>query len=238
MISHIYTHVSHGHTDDIADPYKWYHTSIHTFHTATQTISQTHTNDITHLYTRFTRPHRRYRRPIQMISHICTNVVTQPYKQHTLHALQTSLCSQTNITYKHHRTIRTSWNYTNNIMQPSQSHTNITEPYKHHWAIQTSLSHTNNITQKCKHRAIQTSLSHTNNITQRWKRENHTNTTDFRSIYVSKCSASIQIPHIQAVLIHLNLILLRIQQTWWKGSLEKWWTELSVHSIPIPTCNK
>ena len=111
--------LSHGHTDGIAEPYKWCHTSIHT-------LSHGHTDDIaviqmiSHIYTHvITRPHRQYRRAIQMISHICTNVVTQPYKQHTLHALQTSLCSQTNITYKHHRTIRTSWNNTNNIMQPS-----------------------------------------------------------------------------------------------------------------------
>ena len=223
MISRIYTHV-------ITRPHRRYRRAI-------QMIS--------HIYTHvITRPHRQYRRAIQMISHICTNVVTQPYKQHTLHALQTSLCSQTNIPtnttepYGHHGTTQTTLCSHHRAIQTSMSHTNnITQKCKLR-AIQTSLSHTNNITQKCKLRAIQTSLSHTNNITQKCKRQSHTNTTDFRSIYVSKCSASIQIPHIQTVSIHLNLILLRIQLAWWKGSLERWWTELSVHSIPTRTCNK
>ena len=180
MISRIYTHV-------ITRPHRRYRRAI-------QMISHIYTHGIT-------RPHRQYRRAIQMISHICTNVVTQPYKQHTLHALQTSLCSQTNIP--------------TNTTEPYGHHgTTQTTLCSHHRAIQTSMSHTNNITQKCKLRAIQTSLSHTNNITQKCKRQSHTNTTDFRSIYVSKCSASIQIPHIQTVSIHLNLILLRIQLAW------------------------
>ena len=127
MISHIYTHVSHGHTDDIADPYKWYHTSV-------QTLSHSLTNNI------HCTPYKHHCAAKQT-SPINT---TEPYGHHG--TTQTTLCS-------HHRAIQTSPSHTN-IIEPYKHHWAIQtilhknaniELFKHHWAIQTILHRDENV---------------------------------------------------------------------------------------------